>query len=82
MMREVVFGIMAVIILGFLMYFMTPMLTTLKDMGTSSVNMTDPTISNYFEMGDGLYSIVGIVGFGVVAFLLFAYATRNEQLSI
>lgn len=79
-MREIVFGIMAVIILGYLLYFLTPMIVTLKDSGMQAVNMTDPTISNYFEMGDGLYGILGLVGFGVIAFLLFAYATRNDQL--
>lgn len=78
MMKEVVFGIMAIILIGYLMYFMTPMLIILKDDGMASVNMTDPTIANYFEMGDGLYNIVGLVGIGAVAFLLYSYATRTE----
>jgi type II secretory pathway component PulF len=78
MMREVVFAIMAIIILGYLLYFITPMMTTLKDSGMQSVNMTNPVIANYFDMGDGLYVILGLVGFGVIGFLLFAYATRNE----
>lgn len=78
MMKEVVFGIMAIILIGYLMYYMTPMLMILKDDGMATVNMTDPTIANYFEMGDGLYAVVGIVGFGVVGFLLYSYATRTD----
>lgn len=78
MMKEVVFGIMAIILIGYLMYFMSPMLITLKDAGMSSVDMNDPQIANYFEMGDGLYAIVGLVGFGVVGFLLYSYATRQD----
>lgn len=78
MMKEVVFGIMAIILVGYLMYYMTPMLIILKDDGMATVNMTDPTIQNYFEMGDGLYAIVGIVGFGVIGFLLYSYATRTD----
>ena len=77
-MKEVVFGIMAIILIGYLMYFMSPMLITLKDAGMSSVDMNDPQIANYFEMGDGLYAIVGLVGFGVVGFLLYSYATRQD----
>lgn len=80
MMREVVFAIMALVLVGYLLYFLSPMMITLKDSGMQSVNMTDPVIANYFEMGDGLYGVIGIVGFGVVAFLLFSYATRNEQI--
>lgn len=78
MMKEVVFGIMAIILVGYLMYYMTPMLVILKDDGMATVNMTDPTITTYFEMGDGLYAIVGVVGFGVIGFLLYAYATRTD----
>lgn len=78
MMKEVVFGIMAIILIGYLMYFMSPMLITLKDSGMASVDMNDPQIANYFEMGDGLYAIVGLVCFGVVGFLLYSYATRQD----
>lgn len=81
MMKEVVFGIMAVIMIGYLMYFMTPMLVTLKNSGMASVNMNDPVIVNYFQMGDGLYGIVGLVGFGVVGFLLYSYATRTDLIN-
>lgn len=79
-MREIVFGIMAIILSGYLLYFLSPMLVTLKDSGMQSVDMNDPVIANYFNMGDGLYGIIGLVGFGVVAFLLFSYATRNVEI--
>ena len=80
MMREVVFGIMAIILLGYLLFFITPMMVTMKDFSVQTVNMTDPTIEVYFNMGDGLYAILGLVGFGVIAFLIFAYATRQEPI--
>lgn len=78
MMKEVVFGIMAIILIGYLMYFMSPMLMILKDSGIANVDLNDPVMANYYNMGDGLYAIVGLVGFGVVGFLLFSYATRTD----
>lgn len=80
-MKEVGFGIMAIILIGYLMYFMSPMLIILKDSGMANVNMTDPVIANYYNMGDGLYAIVGLVGFGVVGFLLYSYATRTDVMN-
>jgi len=78
MMKEVVYAIMALILVGYLMTYLDPFIITLKDAGMSSVNMTDPVITNYYEMGDGLFGISGLVGIGAVGFLLFAYATRND----
>jgi len=69
---------MALILVGYLMTYLDPFIITLKDAGMSSVNMTDPVITNYYEMGDGLFGISGLVGIGAVGFLLFAYATRND----
>lgn len=79
MMREVAYGIMSIILVGFLLYYMTPLLVTLKDAGMQSVDLSDPVNANYFELGDGLYVILGLSVFGVVAFLLLSYSTRNQQ---
>lgn len=80
MMREIALAIIAIVFVGFLLYFMSPMLITLKSSSVQSVNMSDPVIASYFEIGDGLYGIIGLVAFGVIAFLLVAYATRNERI--
>ena len=78
MMREVIGAIMSCTMGLFLLWFILPMLNITYTLTKQQVNSTDPTIQQLFNIGDGVYSIMPFVVLIVVAYLIFAYATRRE----
>lgn len=77
-MREVIGAIMAAVSGLFLLWFLLPMLTTIYNQVKLTVDQNDPTISTLLQLGDGVYSILGLIVIIVVGYLIIAYATRRE----
>lgn len=77
-MREVIGAIMAAVSGLFLLWFLLPMLTTIYNQVKLTVDQNDPTISTLLQLGDGVYSILGLIVVIVVGYLIIAYATRRE----
>jgi len=78
MMREVIGAIMAAVSGLFLLWFLLPMLTTLYNQVKLTVDQQDPTIAQLLVLGDGVYSVLGLIVIIVVGYLIMAYATRRE----
>jgi len=78
MMREVIGGIMAAVSGLFLLWFLLPMLTTMYNQVKLTVDQDDPTIATLLQLGDGVYSVLGLIVIVVVGYLIMAYATRRE----
>ena len=77
-MREVIGAIMAAVSGLFLLWFLLPMLTTLYNQTKLTVDISDPTIAALLQLGDGVYSILGLIVIVVVGYSIMAYATRRE----
>lgn len=77
-MREVIGAIMAAVSGLFLLWFLLPMLTTIYNQVKLTVDQNDPMISTLLQLGDGVYSILGLIVIIVVGYLIIAYATRRE----
>jgi len=77
-MREVIGAIMAAVSGLFLLWFLLPMLTTLYNQTKLTVDVGDPTIAALLQLGDGVYSILGLIVVVVVGYSIMAYATRRE----
>ena len=77
-MREVIGAIMAAVSGLFLLWFLLPMLTTLYNQTKLTVDVSDPTIAALLQLGDGVYSILGLIVIVVVGYSIMAYATRRE----
>lgn len=77
-MREVIGAIMAAVSGLFLLWFLLPMLTTLYNQVKLTVDQQDPTIAQLLVLGDGVYSVLGLIVIIVVGYLIMAYATRRE----
>ena len=81
-MREVIGAIMAAVSGLFLLWFLLPMLTTLYNQTKLTVDQSDPTIAALLQLGDGVYSILGLIVIVVIGYSIMAYATRREPYDI
>ena len=81
-MREVIGAIMAAVSGLFLLWFLLPMLTTLYNQTKLTVDQNDPTIAALLQLGDGVYSILGLIVIVIIGYSIMAYATRREPYDI
>lgn len=83
MMRAVIGAIMSAVMGLFLLWFILPMLTTAYESVKQSLpNPTDPNIVQLWALGDGVYSMLGLIVIVVVGYLIFAYATQREPFDV
>jgi multisubunit Na+/H+ antiporter MnhB subunit len=82
MLRAVVGAIMSVFVGVLLLWFIYPLLNTSYESVKSQINMTNPVNAQLVAIGNGVYMMLPWVTFIVVAYLIFAYATKNVPFDI